>query len=335
MRVAVLLPSTVYAQASIAGVVRDTSGAVLPGVTVEAASPVLIEKVRTTSSRRSGTVPTYRPAAWDVHGDVHAAGFNTVKRDGIILEGTFIATVNADLRVGALEETITVTGAAPVVDVQSATSSRCSTASNPGPPDLPALRLDGGTGSWIERSRSDGERRGVGAASSSALRQPRRPGKRPAPDAGRALDGVRRHGGAPSPPSTCRTWRCAQELTLVDVGRTRRGRDGGHGPQRRAPRGRQHRPRLVVHELREWRDAGEQSHRGLRRSVPSPNAIKKVWEVAARGRTHSSGIRMQRTIAFTIKTVLVRPFIFFRHFYPGRFIKLGIYFQQLPCFIRP
>jgi hypothetical protein len=109
-----------YAQASIAGVVRDSSGAVLPGVTVEAASPALIEKVRTVVSDGSGQyrIIELRPGTYSV--TFTLPGFNTVKREGIELSGTFVATVNAELRVGALEETITVTGAAPVVDVQNA-----------------------------------------------------------------------------------------------------------------------------------------------------------------------------------------------------------------------
>ena len=118
---AVLLPGMAYAQASIAGVVRDTSGAVVPGVTVEAASDALIEKVRSVVSDDAGQyrIIELRPGNYTV--TFTLPGFNTVKREGIVLEGTFVATVNAEMRVGALEETITVTGAAPVVDVQSAT----------------------------------------------------------------------------------------------------------------------------------------------------------------------------------------------------------------------
>jgi hypothetical protein len=117
---AMLLPGMAYAQASIAGVVRDASGAVIPGVTVEAASPALIEKVRTVVTDGSGQyrIIELRPGAYTV--TFTLAGFNTVKREGIELEGTFVATVNAEMRVGALEETITVTGAASVVDTQSA-----------------------------------------------------------------------------------------------------------------------------------------------------------------------------------------------------------------------
>src|SRR3954469_20660147 len=102
----------------IAGVVKDTSGAVLPGVTVEAASPVLIEKVRTGVSDNQGrfSIPDLRPGTYVV--TFTLAGFNTYKREGISLPGGFTATVNAEMQVGALEETITVTGAAPLVDTQ-------------------------------------------------------------------------------------------------------------------------------------------------------------------------------------------------------------------------
>ena len=119
LAIAMVIPSAVYAQASIAGVVRDSSGAVLPGVTVEAASPVLIEKVRTVVTDGAGQyrIIDLRPGTYSV--TFTLPGFNTVKREGVELAGTFTANINADLRVGALEETITVTGAAPVVDVQS------------------------------------------------------------------------------------------------------------------------------------------------------------------------------------------------------------------------
>ena len=116
---AVLLPGLAYAQASIAGVVRDTSGAVLPGVTVEAASPVLIEKVRTVVTDGAGQyrIIDLRPGTYTV--TFTLPGFNTVKREGVELTGDAVANVAVELRVGALEETITVTGSAPVIDVQS------------------------------------------------------------------------------------------------------------------------------------------------------------------------------------------------------------------------
>src|SRR5688500_12080781 len=115
----VLLPSAVFAQASITGVVRDSSGAVLPGVTVEVSSPALIEKVRTAVTDASGTyrVVDLRSGTYTV--SFTLTGFSVVKRDGIELAGAFTATINADLRVGGLEETITVTGESPIVDVQS------------------------------------------------------------------------------------------------------------------------------------------------------------------------------------------------------------------------
>src|SRR5947209_8556996 len=118
--VLLLLPSLAYAQAAITGVVKDTSGAVLPGVTVEAASPVLIEKVRSVVSDATGQyrIVDLRPGTYSV--TFSLPGFSTVKREGIELSGSFVATVNGELRVGALEETITVTGETPIVDVQSA-----------------------------------------------------------------------------------------------------------------------------------------------------------------------------------------------------------------------
>lgn len=115
---AVLFPATARAQASISGTVTDASGGVLPGVTIEVASPALIEKVRTAATDGSGAyrITALRPGTYSVTFTMQ--GFNTVKREGIILQGTFDAPVNAELKVGSLEETVTVSGAAPIVDVQ-------------------------------------------------------------------------------------------------------------------------------------------------------------------------------------------------------------------------
>ena len=115
-----LLPSAAFAQAAITGVVKDASGGVLPGVTVEAASPVLIEKVRSVVTDDTGQyrIVDLRPGTYTV--TFSLTGFSTVRRDGIELTGTFVATVNGEMKVGALEETITVTGETPIVDVQSA-----------------------------------------------------------------------------------------------------------------------------------------------------------------------------------------------------------------------
>jgi hypothetical protein len=112
-------PAVAHAQATITGVVKDASGAVLPGVTVEAASPALIEKVRTVVTDGSGQyrIVDLRPGTYTV--TFTLTGFSVVKREGIELSGTFVAKVDGELRVGALQETITVTGEAPIVDVQS------------------------------------------------------------------------------------------------------------------------------------------------------------------------------------------------------------------------
>lgn len=122
--IALAIPSAAFAQASIAGLVKDASGGVLPGVTVEASSPALIEKTRSVVTDSSGQykIVDLRPGTYSV--TFALPGFSTVKRDGIELTGSFTATVNADLRVGAVEETITVTGASPVVDVQNAAQQR-------------------------------------------------------------------------------------------------------------------------------------------------------------------------------------------------------------------
>jgi hypothetical protein len=115
----VLLPATASAQAAITGVVTDASGGVVPGVTVEAASPVLIEKVRSAVSDDTGQyrIVDLRPGTYAV--TFTLSGFSTVRREGIELSGTFVATVSTELKVGALAETITITGETPIVDVQS------------------------------------------------------------------------------------------------------------------------------------------------------------------------------------------------------------------------
>src|SRR5262249_29154129 len=114
-------PSAVSAQtgsSAIAGVVKDATGAVLPGVTVEAASPALIEKVRSavTDDRGDYKIVDLRPGTYSV--TFTLTGFSTVKREGIELVSGFTATVNGDMKVGSVSETITVTGATPVVDIQ-------------------------------------------------------------------------------------------------------------------------------------------------------------------------------------------------------------------------
>jgi hypothetical protein len=116
-----VLPDRADAQSAIAGFVRDTTGAVLPGVTVEASSPALIEKVRTATTDDNGLyrIIDLRPGLYTV--TFTLPGFSVIRREGIELPANFTATINSELRVGALEETVTVTGASPVVDVKSAT----------------------------------------------------------------------------------------------------------------------------------------------------------------------------------------------------------------------
>src|SRR5215216_1783767 len=115
-----LLPAAAFAQASITGVVKDSSGAVLPGVTVEASSPALIEKSRTTITDSSGQYQIIQLAPGTYTVTFTLPGFSTYKRDKIELSGSFIAQVNGEMKVGELAETITVTGQTPLVDVRSA-----------------------------------------------------------------------------------------------------------------------------------------------------------------------------------------------------------------------
>ena len=112
-------PVFAQAESGISGAVVDATGAVLPGVTVEASSPALIERMRSAVSDADGrySIINLRPGTYVV--TFTLAGFASLRREGVDLQGGFTATVNAELRVGAVEETITVTGAAPIVDVQS------------------------------------------------------------------------------------------------------------------------------------------------------------------------------------------------------------------------
>ena len=120
----VLVPHTVSAQSAFAGVVKDGTGAVLPGVTIEAASPSLIEQVRTANSDANGSykIENLRPGVYTL--SFSLPGFASIKKEGIELASNFTATINAELRVGAMEETVTVTGESPVVDVQSNTKAQ-------------------------------------------------------------------------------------------------------------------------------------------------------------------------------------------------------------------
>src|SRR5436305_648596 len=124
--VAGLMPAAASAQSAttgaIAGVVKDTTGAVLPGVTVEASSPALIEKVRAVVTDGQGRyqIVELRPGRYTV--SFGLTGFSSVKREGLELNTGVTLPVNAELKVGSVEETITVSGASPVVDVQNVRS---------------------------------------------------------------------------------------------------------------------------------------------------------------------------------------------------------------------
>lgn len=123
-----VFPSIAAAQnAEIAGVVRDTSGAILPGVTVEASSPALIEKTRVvyTDSQGQYRIIALNPGLYKV--TFTLPGFNTTVRDGIELTAQFTATVDVNLNVGSLEETVTVSGQTPLVDIQATTQRRALT----------------------------------------------------------------------------------------------------------------------------------------------------------------------------------------------------------------
>ena len=131
---------------TIAGSVKDPSGAVLPGVTVEAASPVLIEKVRTAVSDGSGqyAIVNLPPGAYTV--TFTLTGFSTTRREAVEVSVNFTSTINAEMRVGALQETITVTGESPIVDVQSAALTRSVTQE--------IIKQMPGGGSWIQMAAS-------------------------------------------------------------------------------------------------------------------------------------------------------------------------------------
>lgn len=115
---ALLLPSVAAAQGTLTGTVRDASGAVLPGVTVEANSPAIQGAVRTVVTDNAGIyrIIELPPGTYSL--SFSLAGFSNVKRDGLILSGSAVLTIPIELRVGAIQETVTVTGESPVVDVQ-------------------------------------------------------------------------------------------------------------------------------------------------------------------------------------------------------------------------
>ena len=134
----ILLPALALAQ-SIAGVVKDATGAVLPGVTVEASSPALIERSRSvvTDDRGQYQIVDLRPGIYAI--TFTLPGFTTIAREALEVSGGGVTTVNADMRISAVQETVTVSGASPVVDVQTSTT-RETVLSNEFVRSLPAAR---------------------------------------------------------------------------------------------------------------------------------------------------------------------------------------------------
>jgi hypothetical protein len=113
-----LLPSAAFAQATITGTVRDSSNAVLPGVTVEATSPALLApRVVVTDANGIYRIIDLPSGAYSIAYTL--SGFSRTVRDNVAISGAGTFTIPVELRVGGLQETITVTTETPVVDVQS------------------------------------------------------------------------------------------------------------------------------------------------------------------------------------------------------------------------
>ncbi len=247
-----VLPVAAYAQAAITGVVRDTSGGVLPGVTVEAASPVLIEKVRAVVSDDTGQyrIVDLRPGTYSV--TFILPGFSTVRREGIELSGTFVATVNGDLKVGALEETITVTGETPIVDVQSAKVQQ--TVSKDILAAIPSSRNAAGIQSLIPGMSNNTDSGGINGGmtgGAGSIHGGRGNDSRTLSDGNNTGLGRRQRGRRQHAERVGRTGSRAEHFR-----RPRRGRDVGRHPQCHPPRWRQQLQRPDQRFGRERRDAG-------------------------------------------------------------------------------
>src|SRR5215475_5526646 len=134
----IIFPAASLAQLTLAGAVKDSSGAVLPGVTVDASSPVLIEKTRTAMTDAAGQyrIESLLPGTYTV--TFTLAGFSTLKRDEVVVSGTGVVKIDAEMRVGEIAETVTVTAESPVVDVQS--TRRAITLDNETMRNLPSVR---------------------------------------------------------------------------------------------------------------------------------------------------------------------------------------------------
>ena len=253
------VPAVAYAQASFAGSVRDTSGGVLPGVTVEAASPALIEQVRSVVTDGTGQyrIENLRPGTYTL--TFTLPGFSVVSHEGLELTGTFTATVNAEMQVGALEETITVTGESPVVDVQSTTRQTVLDAEiidaipTGRSPYMLAATLPG-----VTRSRLDiGGTNGDGAARGNQT-------TRGNTDTRVIVGGLGLHSatGQTSGVVTALNIGAYQEVAVDTGGIGAENAEGGVIVNLIPPRRRQHVQRAALRQLREQRNAGGQLHPG-------------------------------------------------------------------------
>jgi len=156
-----ILPASAYAQATLAGVIKDASGAVLPGVSVEASSPALIEKARTAVTDGTGQyqIVDLRPGTYAV--TFTLAGFSSVKREGLEISGAGVINVNGEMKVGNVAETVNVSGEAPVVDTQ--TTKRQAVLENKTINELPVARGYGAILAAVPTLQ------GAGASSSSSV----------------------------------------------------------------------------------------------------------------------------------------------------------------------
>ena len=236
------IPAAVYAQAVHYRRRQGRVGCVLPGVTVEASSPELIEKVRSVVTDGGGQyrIIDLRPGTYTV--TFTLPGFSTVRREGIALTGTFTATVNADLRVGELQETVIVTGESPIVDVQSARQQQV--IDRDALTSIPSSRMFHSIAALvpgITDQRQPGRRRDRRAVRGHVLGL-RRPRRRRTPAGGRRQRRRqhRRH--------VVLRRRHRQRAGVLDHDLRRHGRSGGGRPdhQRRPAHRRQHAHRVAV-----------------------------------------------------------------------------------------
>jgi hypothetical protein len=243
-----MLPAIAWAQATITGTTKDTSGAVLPGVTVEAASPALIERVRSVVTDGTGQyrIVDLRPGTYIV--TFTLPGFSTIRREGIELSGGFTATVDASLPVGSLEESLTVTAESPVVDLK--TARREQVVNRELLSSIPSARTYQtmvGLAPGVTTSGSQD----VGGLNSPATRTFAIHGG-PQTEGRVMVDGMNAGGARGG----------AGVSNYQVIGRAGRGGNGWADHERRAANGRQHLHWFVLLQRRQQRVAGEQPHAG-------------------------------------------------------------------------